>query len=219
MSLNFLNTIYPSLPFIHYYPLHLASWHRAMSPKNLSFENTEMGCPLKRQKWDVKSSSKVVQIYIYIFFFGGGGRAARHCISDPNPHCWTSHLTSALVGKLTAEVWYLSSKNRLSCWFKGHFFTVPKMFSSHSRQKARRCFEKPNALTPLLLSCQLLIERPLKTHKNVRSKRKKAEHRWLQMAVERTFFWRVGDMAHSINWIEDTVFSCGIPIQCSSTEQ
>jgi hypothetical protein len=35
---------------------------------------------------------------------------------------------TAVVGKLSAEVRYLSSKNRLSCRFNGHFFAAQKMF-------------------------------------------------------------------------------------------
>jgi hypothetical protein len=45
---------------------------------------------------------------------------------------------SAIVGKLTAEVRYLSSKNRLSC-STAIFFAVQKMFCYHLRQKARQC--------------------------------------------------------------------------------
>jgi hypothetical protein len=51
---------------------------------------------------------------------------------------------TAVVGKLTAEVRYLSTKNRLSCRFNGQLTTA-------------------TALTHLLLSGQLLIECPFKT--------------------------------------------------------
>jgi hypothetical protein len=45
------------------------------------------------------------------------------------------NLTS-VVGKLSAEVTYLSSKNRLSCRFNGHFLAAQNMFCYLLRQKA-----------------------------------------------------------------------------------
>jgi hypothetical protein len=82
---------------------------------------------------------------------------------------------TAVVRKLTAEVRYLSSKNRLSCPFKGHFFAVQKMFPSHLRQKARRRGAQKNS--KMLLSGQLLKERPFKKKHKCLFKTKKAEHR------------------------------------------
>jgi hypothetical protein len=46
---------------------------------------------------------------------------------------------TAVVGKLSAEVRYLSSKNRLSCRFNGHFLAAQNMFCYLLRQKARWC--------------------------------------------------------------------------------
>jgi hypothetical protein len=46
------------------------------------------------------------------------------------------NLTS-VVGKLSAEVRYLSSKNRLRCRFNGHFLAAQNMFCYLLRQKAR----------------------------------------------------------------------------------
>jgi hypothetical protein len=46
------------------------------------------------------------------------------------------NLTS-VVGKLSAEVRYLSSNNRLSCRFNGHFLAAQNMFCYLLRQKAR----------------------------------------------------------------------------------
>jgi hypothetical protein len=42
-----------------------------------------------------------------------------------------------VVGKLSAEVRYLSSKNRLSCRFNGHFLAAQNMLCYLLRQKAR----------------------------------------------------------------------------------
>jgi hypothetical protein len=142
------------------YPLHLVSWYSG--PCHLKI------CLLKRQKcgfWKDRNGDNWKNITNSPKNSVRKKVLVEHWAMSPTNLSLNRQNLTAVVGKLTAEVRYLSSKNRLSCRFNNHFFRTSKhvLLSFEAKIAPVQCSVQKFFEKFLKLSGQFVIECPLKT--------------------------------------------------------